>query len=86
MGGRRRHSDDDRAKGKRLGAAIAAARVGSNMTQQELASRASLALSTLRRVEAGGTPDPGFFTVLKLARALDIRVDELLTAVQMTNE
>jgi hypothetical protein len=35
-----------------------------------------------RAIEAGRTSDPGFFTVVKLMRALNVAVEDLLSVVE----
>lgn len=80
--GRAPHTDADRTRGERLGAALAAVRRGQGLSQQAVATRASMAISTLRSIEAGRTLDPGIFTVLRLAHALDLRIDDLVMATE----
>ena len=40
------------------------------MSQEELASRAAVAVSTVRKIETGIVIEPGYFTVLALLEAL----------------
>ena len=47
------------------------------MTQQELATRAGVALSTLRKIETCQITEPGYFTILAIANALGISLQEL---------
>lgn len=47
------------------------------MTQEQLAARAQVAVSTLRKIERGHVIEPGYFTVLSLATALGIGLGEL---------
>jgi transcriptional regulator with XRE-family HTH domain len=42
------------------------------MTQEQLALRAGIAVSTVRKIETGVVIEPGYFTVLSLLRALEI--------------
>ena len=37
-----------------------------------------MSISTLRKIESAETADPGFFTVSRLARALDLELSELV--------
>lgn len=77
MAGRRRHTDSERAQGERLGAAIAAARRDRGQTQEEVARRTDMALSTLRKIERGGTCDPSFFTIAKIATTVGVSLEAL---------
>jgi transcriptional regulator with XRE-family HTH domain len=47
------------------------------MTQEQLAARAQVAVSTLRKIESGRVVEPGYFTVLSLASALGVGLREL---------
>jgi transcriptional regulator with XRE-family HTH domain len=47
------------------------------MSQQDLANRASIATSTLQKIERAETKDPGFFTVTRLAAELALTLSEL---------
>ncbi len=49
----------------------------------EVAAASGVPVETLRKIEAGRIPTPAFFTVVALATALDLALDELaqLTAV-----
>ncbi|MGV9664034.1 helix-turn-helix domain-containing protein [Nocardia niigatensis] len=61
--------------GRRLGAALRAARGGRELL--EVAERAGISPETLRKIESGRLPTPAFGTVVALSRALDIPLDEL---------
>src|SRR6266542_2436358 len=43
-----------------------------NMTQPELADRAGVSLAYVHMLEAGGLPEPGLYSLLQVARALDL--------------
>jgi transcriptional regulator with XRE-family HTH domain len=51
------------------------------MSQQALAVNAVVAIGTVRALERGRSVDPSFFTVLALARALNIDAVNLLTGI-----
>lgn len=36
-----------------------------------------MSVETVRAIEKRGTPDPGFFTVARIARALGLSLDDL---------
>ncbi|MEV6096755.1 helix-turn-helix transcriptional regulator [Nocardia sp. NPDC051981] len=61
--------------GRRLGAALRAARGGRELP--EVAASAGISPETLRKIESGRLPTPAFGTVVALSRALDIPLDEL---------
>jgi transcriptional regulator with XRE-family HTH domain len=65
----------ERARGKRLGAALREARGPQSMT--EVAARSGVPVETLRKIEAGRIPTPAFFTVVALAQALEIPLADL---------
>jgi transcriptional regulator with XRE-family HTH domain len=43
----------------------------------EIAAASGVPVETLRKIEAGRIPTPAFFTVVALAGALDLALDEL---------
>ena len=65
----------ERARGRRLGALLRAARGG--RSPAEIAAASGVSLEALRKIESGRVPTPAFFTVTALARALDVPLDEL---------
>lgn len=42
-----------------------------------MASRAGVAIATVRKIETGAVVEPGYFTVMALIEALDVRPDDL---------
>jgi transcriptional regulator with XRE-family HTH domain len=52
-------------------------RIDRGLTQEQLAGRAQVAVSTLRKIESGRVIEPGYFTMLSLANALGIDLREL---------
>lgn len=61
-----RHGQQARALAERL----RALRQEAGLTQEQTASRAGVAVATVRKIETGAVVEPGYFTVLALARAL----------------
>ncbi|HET9168591.1 MAG TPA: helix-turn-helix transcriptional regulator [Actinospica sp.] len=66
-------TDEERARGERLGALLRHARGERALT--EIAARAGIPVETLRKIESGRVPTPAFFTVAALATALDLSLD-----------
>ncbi|GIE76731.1 transcriptional regulator [Actinoplanes philippinensis] len=63
------------AAGRRLGAALRAARGGRSLAEVALA--AGISPETLRKIETGRLPAPAFGTVVCLSQALDIPLADL---------
>ncbi|WP_199443085.1 helix-turn-helix domain-containing protein [Umezawaea beigongshangensis] len=61
--------------GRRLGALLRRARAGRDLT--EVAHAAGISPETLRKIETGRLPSPGFGTIVCLGRALDLPLEEL---------
>jgi hypothetical protein len=49
----------------------------------EVAMESGVPVETLRKIEVGRIPTPAFFTVVALAKALDIPLDELATGDEL---
>jgi transcriptional regulator with XRE-family HTH domain len=61
----------------KIGTQVKRVRVRALLTQQELAERAGIGLTTLNRIE-NNHAEPQFRTIRKLARALNVAPSELL--------
>ena len=61
-----------------LGKRIKKFRAKLNISQDKLAKKADLPFSTLVKIEAGYTPNPSMETLIKLADALEVSMDELV--------
>jgi transcriptional regulator with XRE-family HTH domain len=68
-------SPQDRERGIRLGERLRAAR--GERTSVEVAQAAGISVETLRKIEHGRVPTPAFFTVVAIARAVDLPVQSL---------
>lgn len=68
-------SKQERERGIRLGEILRAAR--GDRTTVEIAAQAGISVETLRKIEHGRVPTPAFFTVVAIARAVDIPLDSL---------
>jgi transcriptional regulator with XRE-family HTH domain len=61
--------------GRRLGALLRHARAGRDLA--EVAHAAGISPETLRKIETGRLPSPGFGTIICLGEALNLPVQEL---------
>ncbi len=61
--------------GRRLGALLRRARAGRDLV--EVAQAAGISPETLRKIETGRLPSPGFGTIVGLGEALGLPVQEL---------
>ena len=64
-------------RGRRLGALLRHARGPARLG--EVATAAGISVETLRKIETGRIPTPAFFTVVALARVLELSLDEDLS-------
>lgn len=69
----------ERARGLRLGELLRTARA--DRTVVEVAAMAGVSVETLRKIEHGRVPTPAFFTVLAIATAVGLSLDEVSAAV-----
>jgi len=74
-------SQAERDRGEELGRLLRAARGDRSMA--EVAVSAGISVETLRKIETGRIPTPAFFTVARLAAALDLSMDALLRSVDL---
>jgi transcriptional regulator with XRE-family HTH domain len=73
---------EERERGRQLGAALRAARGARSMV--EVAAISGVPIETLRKIETGRIVTPAFFTVVTLARALEVPLETLAPAKQQT--
>jgi transcriptional regulator with XRE-family HTH domain len=66
-----------RAEGLRLASALVAARKAVGLSQQALSTQSGVALDSVRAIEHKRVPGTSFVTVARLARSLDIDLNEL---------
>jgi DNA-binding phage protein len=69
-------SQEERARGERLGTLLRRARGSRSMP--EIAAASGIPVETLRKIETGRIATPAFFTVAALARAVGIRLEEVV--------
>ena len=74
-------SPEERERGCQLGARLRQARGSRSMV--DVAAAAGIPVETLRKIETGRIATPAFFTVVALARALDLEIDAL--AAELTD-
>jgi transcriptional regulator with XRE-family HTH domain len=77
VSGRRVEDSRFREQAEILAARLRALRTDRGLTQERLAGQAEVAVSTLRKVESGRVIEPGYFTMLSLAKALGVDLREL---------
>jgi transcriptional regulator with XRE-family HTH domain len=61
-----------------VGDRLKQARRRAMLTQEELAEKSGVAVTTINRIEKGRVEDPHFSTLRKLARALGVEASELV--------
>ena len=63
-----------------LGRTLAKARKACKLTQQELCNLTGIAYSTLTKIERGAIKKPNVFTVFQIAKATNLKIDDLMKA------
>ncbi|MBB3662826.1 MULTISPECIES: helix-turn-helix domain-containing protein [Prauserella salsuginis group] len=72
-------SEAERLRGERLGVALRGARGARSMVA--VAADAGISVETLRKIETGRIPTPAFFTVMAIADAVGLPLDDLRTTL-----
>ena len=62
----------------KIGEKIRRIRQQKKMSQDRLSKKADLALNTIVKIETGESPNPTVDTLQKIAKALDVSLDQLL--------
>jgi transcriptional regulator with XRE-family HTH domain len=65
-------------QGNKLGKKIKALRLKLELSQDEFARKADVPYTTLTKIETGVIKKPSVFVMAKIAKALNITVDELI--------
>ena len=65
-------------QGNKLGKKIKALRLKLELSQDEFARKADIPYTTLTKIETGVIKKPSVFVMVKIAKALNITVDELI--------
>jgi DNA-binding XRE family transcriptional regulator len=76
QGRTRREDSKYREQAGVLASRLRVLRVDRGFTQEQLAAHAQVAVSTLRKIESGRVVEPGYFTMLALAKSLGIDLRE----------
>lgn len=69
----------DSMQGENLGQKIQKLRKAKDLSQDELARKADIPYTTLTKIEIGVIKKPSVFAVSKIAKALDVSLDDLMT-------
>jgi FMN phosphatase YigB (HAD superfamily) len=75
----------NRVDEKSLGLRLQQARQAAGLTQQELCQKASLAYSTLAKIERGAIKSPSIFTIQSIATTLGLSLDQLIGSTAKTS-
>ncbi len=62
----------------RIGENLKKYRLKSGLSQEDLAIKANVTFHTISKIETGATNDPRALTLERLAKVLDIKIDDLL--------
>lgn len=65
-------------QGNKLGKKIKALRLKLQLSQDEFARKADIPYTTLTKIETGVIKKPSVFVMAKIAKALNVTVDELI--------
>jgi len=66
-------------QGNKLGKKIKKLRTGLGLSQDELARKADVPYTTLTKIETGVIKKPSVYVVAKIAKALNITLDDLVS-------
>lgn len=75
-------SDADGEFGQRLGEYLRDVRTRAKLSAQQVAEASSLSIDTVRSIETGRVKAPSFFTVSRIASALDLGLDQIRDAIE----
>ncbi|AEA33798.1 helix-turn-helix domain-containing protein [Hippea maritima] len=67
-------------QGNKLGKKIKKLRTGLGLSQDELARKADVPYTTLTKIETGVIKKPSVYVVAKIAKALNITIEELINS------
>jgi transcriptional regulator with XRE-family HTH domain len=78
-------SDSAREYGQRLGVYLRELRKQQHRSAQQVAEASDLSIDTVRSIETGRVAAPSFFTISRIAFALGVELDEILTGISLTD-
>lgn len=73
-----RENSPHREAARFLSASLRDARARAGMSQQALAAKSAVSIGTVRAIETSTVIEPGFFTIVALAAALNIELVSLI--------
>lgn len=76
----------ERSRGSRLGRRLAAQRRALGLSQETLSRAADVSIDSVRRLERGAIPTPGFFVISRLAQVLRLDLHELASDSEAGSE
>ena len=71
-------SGKSKSKNETIGDKIQKLRLKQNLTQDKLARKADIPYATLTKIESNVITKPSIQTVMKIAKGLDISIDDLI--------
>jgi transcriptional regulator with XRE-family HTH domain len=80
--GRKQAGDTWGGASLRLARLLTEQRKAAGLSQEAVARKAQLALSTVRKIETNGIREPGVFTVVALLRALELEMSALQAVLE----
>ncbi len=66
------------SRGNMIGNNLRKIRIKKGLSQEKVARLADISLNTLTKIESGFAKKPTIQTVVKLAKALDVRIEDLV--------
>lgn len=86
MVGRKQAGDAWNEASRRLAKLLTEQRRAAGLSQEAVARRADLALSTVRKIEKNDIVEPGLFTVASLLRALNMHLSQLEVVLEQEGQ
>ncbi|MGP3919962.1 helix-turn-helix domain-containing protein [Nonomuraea sp. 10N515B] len=77
VGRRRRTESRYLSEAAQLARRLRELRTQAELTQEQLAARAEIAVSTLRKIESSAVVEPGYFTIMALLKVLNATSNDL---------
>lgn len=61
-----------------IGEILKKLRIERGLSQSELARRVGTAVSNVHNIESGASKNPGWYTVLKIAKELEVDINQII--------